>query len=471
MEEVERGHRELKKENGVLSLEKNRLQSENSKLASRNALLEARNVELESQLAEMAQKLSAHEVVKDSSNSSKPPSQDIVKQTKSRRTRSGKAPGGQPGHRGHSLKFSAEVDEVRPLVPTYCNQCGKELLPEQARLVSRRQVVDLPPISPRYIEYQCYEIGCSCGHFQRGAYPSGVNSPIQYSDRVGALVGYLSVYQYLPYKRLKESLSDIFGLRMSEGSIFNLLEKIKTQALPIYERIRLALSEAPVVGSDETSATVDGTKQWIWTWQDRLNTYLSIEPSRWKAAIEAQFPRGFPHSILQSDRWAAQLNTPAAGHQVCLAHLERNLLYLEALEKRPWTTQLLKLIKAARKLKDQKARYDSEELKAQRIEKRLDRLLSQTFCQEKSPKTYTLRNSLSKHRDKILTFLYYELVLPDNNASERAIRNVRVKQKISGQFKSGHHAFCVIRSVIDTAIKRKLNVWEILAQTAALNGT
>ena len=201
------------------------------------------------------------------------------------------------------------MDEVRPLVPAYCNQCGRKLLADQAQLVSRRQVVDLPPISPRYIEYQCYEIGCNCGHFQRDSYPSGVNSPIQYSERVGALVGYLSVYQYLPYKRLKQPLSDLFGLGMSEGSIFNLLEKIKTQALPVYEHIRLALSPAPVVGLDETSAVVNGTKQWIWTWQDRLNSYLSIEPSRGKEAIETQFPKGFPHSILQSGRWAAQLNT------------------------------------------------------------------------------------------------------------------------------------------------------------------
>lgn len=485
MEEVERGHRHLIQEQLVIKTENQRLlsenrelqglnaelQSRNAELASSNSTLSARNAELESRLAELEEKLSGYKVVKDSSNSSKPPSQDIVKRTQSRRKPSGKKSGGQPGHQGHSLEFASQPDEVHPLVPGYCNRCGNGLSPMDARLLSRRQVVDLPPIVPRYIEYQCYGIGCSCGHFQREAYPAGVNSPIQYSERVGALVSYLSVYQYLPYRRLKAAMSDIFGLKLSEGSISNLLEKIKTKSLPVYQSIRAVLAQAEVVGSDETSASVGGEKQWIWTWQNRLNTFLAIDPSRGKAAVEAQFPDGFPQSILQSDRWPAQLNTPAAGYQLCLAHLERNLLYLEALEKQDWTTQFQALIKSARKLKQQKARYDPSDPKARKIEERLDRLLEKTFCQDKAPKTYTLRNSIRKNRDKLLTFLYHQQVLPDNNGSERAIRNVRVKQKISGQFKSGQQAFCVIRSLIDTAIKRNLNVWHILSQIAALPNT
>lgn len=443
----------------------------NKRLELANAFLSAQNAELTSRLAELEAKLSTYKVVKNSRNSSKPPSQDIVKQTQSRRKRSGKGSGGQPGHKGHTLELSSHPDDIHPLVPSYCTQCGQGLSPMAARLHSRRQVVDLPPIVPRYIEYQCYEIGCSCGHIQREGYPSGVNSPIQYSERVGALVSYLSVYQYLPYRRLKQAMDDLFGISLSEGSISNLLEKVKSKALPVYQRIRAELAEAKVVGSDETSACVGGEKQWVWAWQNRENTFLTIDPSRGKAAIQAQFPDGFPHSILQSDRWPAQLNTPAAGYQLCLAHLERNLLYLEALEKQGWTTQVQALIKSARKLKQQKAQYDPLDPKARNIEKRLDRLLEQTFSQEKAPKTYALRNSLRKHRDKLLTFLYHQGLLPDNNGSERAIRNVRVKQKISGQFKSGQQAFCVIRSLIDTAIKRNLNVWQILSQTAALPST
>jgi transposase len=468
MEEVEQGHRLLKAE--VLSVkdENARLRKENADLQSANQSLSSRNAELEAQLAEFRQKLAAYEVAKDSRNSNKPPSQDVVKQTESRRKKSGKSSGGQRGHKGHSLTCSSSPDEILPLIPGYCNQCGEALSVLEARLVSRRQVVDLPPIKPRYIEYQCYGIACRCGHFQQESYPSGVNSPIQYGERVGALVSYLSVYQYLPYRRLKAALKDLFGLRMSEGSIYNLLEKMKTKALPVYETIRASLEKAPVVGSDETSASVNGKKQWIWAWQDELHTYLAIDPSRGKEAIEAQFPTGLPQSILQSDRWPAQVNTPAAGYQLCLAHLERNLHYLEALEKQSWTTQFQKLIRAARKLKQQKGKYEPDQAPVRKLEKRLDRLLDQTFCQDQAPKTYTFRNSMRKHRDKILTFLYHEPVLPDNNASERAIRNVRIKQKISGQFKSGQQAFCVIRSVIDTALKRNRNVWEILSQTIAL---
>lgn len=459
MEAIELEMADLKKDRiGLLS--------ENKKLKHENANLRSINQTLTNRLADLEQKLLSPPLVKDSSNSSKPPSQDILKQTQSRRRSSGKKSGGQPGHKGHSLTFSSNPDKRNHLIPSYCNQCGAGLDQEAAELLSTRQVIELPVIRPQYIAYECYGIACSCGHFQKEAYPEGVNSPIQYSGRIAALVSYLSVYQYLPYRRLKQAMEDLFGIKLSEGSIANLLERMKEKSLPVYKRIRATLANAPVVGSDETGAYVGGKKQWIWTWQNQKNTFLSIDPSRGKKAVEAQFPQGFPNSILQADRWPAQLNTPAAGYQLCLAHLERNLLYLEALEKQKWTQEFQKLIKRARKLKKHQPQYDRDDSEAKKIEKQLDRLLAKSFCQEKAPKTYSMRNSIRKHRDKILTFLYHKEVLPDNNASERAIRNVRVKQKISGQFKSGHKAFCVLRSVIDTTIKRNLRVWDVLTRTA-----
>ena len=106
--------------------------------------------------------------------------------------------------------------------------------------------------------------------------------------------------------------------------------------------------------------------------------------------------------------------------------------------------------------------YSSDAPKAKSVEKRLDQLLLKTISKEQYPKTYTFQKSMIKYRNYLFPFLYNLEVPPDNNASERAIRNVKVKQKVSGQFKSGQHTFCVLRSVIDTLRKRNLNVLEYL---------
>ena len=68
----------------------------------------------------------------------------------------------------------------------------------------------------------------------------------------------------------------------------------------------------------------------------------------------------------------------------------------------------------------------------------------------------------------LLLFLYHTEVPPDNNGSERGVRNFKVKLKISGQFKSGHEAYAILRSVIDTAIKNSASVFEMLTLIAQL---
>ena len=92
----------------------------------------------------------------------------------------------------------------------------------------------------------------------------------------------------------------------------------------------------------------------------------------------------------------------------------------------------------------------------------MNKLLATPLDKSKVPKTLNLQKALTKHREFIFPFLYHAEVPPDNNGSERAIRNVKVKQKISGQFKTGQSAFCVLRSIIDTCIKNKIDVLEAL---------
>lgn len=439
-----------------------RLRTENQELKERIITLEKLVRDLQSQIIQLT-------IKKNSSNSSIPPSTDLTRMSRSLRTPSGKKPGGQKGHEGSTLKMTETPDEINKLIPDYCNHCGKELTEIEAQFESKRQVVEIPPIMPVYVEFQSYSKTCICGHKQIGDYPIGVTNHIQYGASVEAIVAYQSVYQYTPFKRLHELFTHCFHLPISEGSIDNILKRFSTKALPIYHVIKGRIEKGKQVGADETGAKINGKKAWVWTWQNVWTTFISISLSRGQITIQKLFPNGFINAILNSDRWRSQINTYAKGHQLCTSHLLRELKYLIQLEKTSWAENLKQLLLKAIELKRKCAEYARDNPNVVEIESAMDLLLSETIEKSKSPKTLNLQESLTEYRDYVFPFLYYAEVPPDNNGSERAIRNVKVKQKVSGQFKTGQEAFCIIRSVIDTCIKNNMDVFEALKIIAQMH--
>ncbi len=447
------------------------LEAENAVLRQENTILLARVSSLEEQVLVLLQRLEGKSVKKDSHNSHTPPSQDKARKTKSLRGKSG----GQQGHPGHTLEMVSVADQVKELKSSYRQVCG-DGLPEEQTVLSTRQVVDIPPIEPVYTEYRQYGCRCpTCAHFQKAVYPQGVSAPIQYGSRVEGYVAYLSVYPYLPYQRLCLLFKDVFGLSISEGSISNLLQRAAKKASPVYEQIQTELQQATYVGSDETGAKVNGKNAWIWVWQNLKNTFLKAAPSGGSQVVEDTFPNGLPKATIGSDRWAAQLKTTSQAKQLCLAHLQRELIFLEESEQSCWASHCKNLLQDALRLdKLAQARgkaYQPTEKKAYQLEHRLNRLLIRHLDPELYPATLTFQKSLLKHRDYLLVFLYDPEVPPDNNASERAIRNVKVKQKVSGQFKTGQDSFCILRSVIDTLKKRDLDIFTYLSQIMASPAT
>lgn len=447
-------------------------------LQAENASLRAQVAGLEEKVLLLLQQSEGKAVKKDSHNSHSPPSQDKGKGSKAFKSLRGKSrrkSGGQAGHEGHTLKMIAVADEVQELQSSYCQRCGSAL-PETQQVISRRQVVDIPPVKPLYTEYR--QLGCHCpccNHFQKASYPAGVNAPIQYGPRIEAYTAYLSVYQYVPYQRLAMLFNDVFGLALSQGSLYNLLERAAQKAEPIYQAIQEELQQASYVGSDETGTRVQGKNWWIWTWQNVKNTFLKASASRGSQTVEDTFAKGLPNATIGSDRWAAQLKTTSQAKQLCLAHLQRDLIFLEESERSPWATHCKTLLQDALQLDwlaQRRAKaWGRDERETYQLEKRFNRLLLRPIDQKQHPQTATFQKSMLKYRHCLLVFLYHLEVPPDNNGAERAIRNVKVKQKVSGQFKTGQHAFCILRSVIDTLKKRDLDVFAYLAQIMAKPAT
>ena len=441
-------------------------------LTEENRLLKAQVADLEDKLNLVLSQLSAFSVKENSSNSSLAPSSDVVRKTGSLRKKSTRKSGGQPGHKGSNLKMVQTPDVVEVLEPSFCHRCGKGF--EQASLQhqAKRQVIDVPLPAPVVTEYRQCAAQCSCGHRQLADFPLGVNASVQYGKNIEALVGYLSVNQYLPYKRMTEVLKDVFSVAMSQGTVDNLLNRLSSKASPVYEKVRQQVSRSTeAVGADETSCSVNGNNHWAWVWQTASFCYLTVSNNRGYATVKAHFPEGFPNATLSSDRWASHLKTTAVKHQICLAHLLRELNYLEAVEKHSFSIDLQALFRQAIKSKKKQARgaFAFDDGESGKLEHRLNHLLQQSICKDKHPKTAALQRSLIKLRQAVFPFLYDKALSADNNASERSIRNFKVKMKVSGLFKSGQNVHAKLKSISETVKKKQQNVWEVFVALANAN--
>ena len=434
----------------IVSVQKSEIEILNHRLEG----VQQENLELKTKNAALEKELSLCHTKKNSSNSSIPPSQDPhrIKRTESLRMSSGRKPGAQLGHKGSCLESVLQPDETILHVPNYCKCCGNDLSLIDAEFTGKRQVVDIPPVRPVVVEHQIFSKRCKCGHITESDYPSEAHSPICYGPRIQGLTAYLHSRQYIPYERIREFYADVLGLSISSGCLVNIIDCFADKSKEIYEEIRRQVVAAPIVGADETGVNINGKNRWAWVFQTPQATYIEAELSRSKKVIDKLFPQGFPNSVLVHDCLTSYFGIQTQEHQICVAHLLRELKYLSKLYKdQQWTADFTALLHKALELK--KTLFEDEDyskISQQRImlEEEINRMLDINNNIEYKKLT-TFIERIIKHRKHLLTFLYNKQVPPDNNASERAIRTFKVKQKVSGLFKKleGAKSFAVIYKV------------------------
>jgi transposase/uncharacterized coiled-coil protein SlyX len=411
--------------------------------------------------------LARYKTRKDSNNSSMPPSKDENKppRTTSLREKSGRKAGGQPGHEGKTLEMTDTPDEIIEHHAYFCPECGKDVSDLPFELFGKRQVIDIPTIKQVVTEHRVYRCKCTCGKVVESDFPVGVDSSVRYGKNIETLVGYLSVRQYIPFKRLQEMLNDIFKVQISEGGLHWLMNRLASKGVDAYEMIRQKVLQSHVIGTNETGIKINGKKHWFWTWQNRRATFITTSANRGTATIEKNVSEISPEAVLVHDCWEAHFKTMVKEHQLCTAHLERETKYLEERYKVAWPVKFRNMLRRAHKLKKQLTSTDYYYPNHPRdlLERELDNLLSEPL-NTKHKEMIAFQKRITKYRDHVFTFLYHPDVPPDNNASKRAIRNAKVKQKISGQFKilSAAENFAILRSIIDTAIKNNQNVLQAL---------
>lgn len=420
-------------------------------------------IELKQENTNLRNRVNELEHSKNSNNSSIPPSKDENRtpRNQSLRISSGKKSGGQPGHKGHRHKMVETPNEIIHHKIDICKACGTDISNQVGTVYEARQVVELPPINPIYIEHRVYRTNCSCGCLNKADFPKKIKAPVQYGESIENLVSYLNVGQYLPYNRIVKLFRGLFNIPLSEGSVNNMINRFALRAQPLYEQIRKEIESSTVVGADETGAKMNGEKWWFWTWQNDSATYITASDNRAFRTIEDRFPEGFKEATLVSDRYSAHLKTKAYAHQLCISHLFRDLNYLIELTGAKTIKRLKALFQQAIYLKSQMQshEYSQTNLIRNYIQRETFKLLAANHHQEHK-KVKALLKKLNACRNHIFEFLYNKHVPPDNNGSERAIRNVKVKQKVSTMFKSeeGINNYAIIRSVFDTYTKRNIPV-------------
>lgn len=422
---------------------------------------------LKEENTKLKEQLKIYQNPKNSSNSSIPPSKDenCPKPNQSLRKSTGKKPGGQKGHKGTTLKASKAPDKIIELKHEFCINCGLSLSAIAAIKQQVRQIVDIPPIKVNYTEYQSFSRPCSCGCQNRAKFPHWVKAAVSYGPNIESLTGYLHSRQYLPFKRMQELLNQVFKIDISEGGIHCLLNRFAEKTTPIYELIQQKVAQSKVVGSDETGAKVNGKNHYFWAWQTEKYNYLCHSDNRAYRTVRQHFPKGFPHGILVHDGWKPQFKTKAKAHQNCFPHLFRRLNYLNGLyPNNKWGNQFIQLLYDALEVKVEMKPSDyCHHPPRNKILKRFEDLANAP-PDKNDKELYSFYKRMLKERNTLFTFLFFKEVPADNNASERAVRNLKVKQKISGQFKTEKAAqnFAKLRSVVDTVIKNETDVWNTL---------
>lgn len=410
-----------------------------------------------------------------SENSSLPPSRDPIgfKRTQSLRQKSDRPSGGQPGHKGHTKEQTALPNRTVTCAPGICPECGRRIGPSGLHIAERRQIWDLPlPIAPIVTEFQCMAGTCECGCRCKGEFPQEAAAPVSYGVNVHALVGYMSTLQAIPFKRMVDILNNVFGLQMSQGTVSNILQRMRKKADKELESIRSGIENSEVVGADETGVKINGKQHWVWTFQTEALTYMTVEKGRGKAVIDKHFPNGLPDSILVTDRHSSYFNMDVKGHQVCLAHLLRNLLYLgQTVPGSDWPIKMMELLRKAIHIKHLSPQGCVEDKDIAKIKADLDLLMDNLPLvsdekQQKALKDFIL--NLMPKKEYLFTFLTNPAVPADNNASERSVRPVKTKMKVCGQFKNndGATSYTSLHSIIQTARKNNRDPFAALAQLA-----
>ncbi len=417
--------------------------------------------------------LMANKLGLNSRNSSIPPSQDInrKKPATSKRTVTGKKPGGQPGHIGSTLEPVDHPDEVVTL------PLDKRSLPKgecwESVGYEARQVIELH-IQRKVVEYQAQIMRNQRGQQRTATFPADAKRPIQYGHSVIAHAVYLSMYQLIPYERLQNQFQDMFGIDLSMGTLVNFNQQLAQRLHRVFKPLAIEqIALADVACADETGVNINASRHWV---HGISSTHWALLTPHKQRGVQAMKDIGvLPRfkGVLVHDHWSAYLQFECQ-HQYCNAHYLRELIRAHEQDDCRWAKLMhALLLKINQAVTDAGGELSESAIKGYR--KRYRSLITRGEKESPvspseagkrgRPKQSKARNLLDRLRiyeDDTLRFMTDAKVPFTNNQGEREIRMLKVQQKISGCFRSAGNAenYCLFRSYLSSCLKHGVSASE-----------
>ena len=420
---------------------------------------------------------------KNSRNSGKPPSSDGYNKpnrTESLRKSGQKPNGGQRGHKGRTLERSKNPDHTKTYKPEECGRCGMSLEDVVSVGEEERQVYDIPAIRIEVTAHRAeIKICPGCGTENRGEFPENVGHGVRYGTGVKTYAAYFGNQHHIPLERTAQVIEDLTGHSVSEGSLLKASEELSECVRPSTEAAEELLINADVLNADESGVRVKGKLHWLHVASTGGITHYSVHEKRGKEAADAAGILGEFGGTAVHDHWKPYFGYKNCRHALCNAHHLRELCFMEKQYGQVWAEDMAELpveIKeAVEKLKPDRGSFGPEEIG--NFERRYDEIIRRGFADNpftppkekkrgrvKKTPPLNLLTRLRDYRAETLAFMYDFRVPFDNNAAERDVRMIKVKQKVSGCFRTfeGAERFARIRGYISTARKNSKNIFEAI---------
>ena len=413
-----------------------------------------------------------------SQNSSRPPSKDGFNQPKPAFGKPKKRrKGGQKGHRGNTLKKVETPDLTIDCEPLKCD-CRRPEWTEKVEIIEARQVFEVPQPRLEVIEYRRLKRTCRCGKSVCGEFPESVAATVQYGMRVQAMVALLSVHGCLSYGKIGQLFADLYGYQLNTATAQKMVNQT-SEMMPL-EAIRAGIISSEVVHFDETGIKENGVRKWLHTASTEKLTYQFADVKRGNEAMKSE-KSVLPEfkGVAVHDCWGSYFGFDEMTHATCNAHILRELTGIIENDSSKWAASMKRLLRKMYVESD----YGKGIIRdVGKYEKSYERILRKGEKEEPPPKKTrekgrlkrtkgrNLLERLRKYQEAVLRFAREEKVPFTNNIAERDIRPTKIKQKVSGGFRSqiGSESYCRIQSFISSMRKQSRQVFEELL--AAIRG-
>ena len=454
------------------------LQQQVQDLMAQMAVMQERIKQLEGRLA------------LNSKNSSKPPSSDGLNKPAPKSLRgAGKKPtGGQKGHSGRTLCKAKQPDKiVVHNVPDHCQACHCELA--FAYVAETRQVFDLPVMKYEVTEHQAMQAICRCGQVHTGEFPPDVRATVQYGPRVQATMVHLNQNHAVSIQRTAALMNDFFDLPVSQAAVVKATQAGADSLQPTVQDIGQGVVRSAVAHADETGLRVAKKLHWLHVLATNTLTWMGCHPKRGGDAFESLALLQHFKGVLVHDGWLPY-KALACQHALCNQHHLRELTYILEEQGQAWAGDMIELLTHANHLDNLNCadgktpsyagkKYQSE---VHDLRALFDAILAQAQAENpialstgkrgrpKQSKATNLIGRLRDYSDDVWRFMTQPNVPFTNNLAEQTVRMPKVKQKVSGCFRTpqGAQNYCVIRSYCATMHKQGANIFESLV--AAFKG-